>query len=52
MKSTETRTEFVDLLREQLIQALKSGAPEIVLADHDFRDWPLNERALIDALTL
>jgi hypothetical protein len=52
MKPTETRTEFIDLLREQLLLALKSGAAEIVLADPDFRDWPLNERAVIDALTL
>jgi hypothetical protein len=52
MKSTETRSEFIDLLRETLMQALKSGAREIVLADVDFRDWPLNEPAVVDALTL
>jgi hypothetical protein len=52
MKATETRSEFVDLLRETLMQALKSGAREIVLADVDFRDWPLNEPAVVDALTL
>ena len=52
MKSTETRSEFIDLLRDTLMQALKSGATEIVLADVDFRDWPLNEPAMVEALTL
>lgn len=52
MKSTETRSEFVDLLRDTLMTALRGGAAEIVMADVDFRDWPLNEPALVDAFTL
>jgi hypothetical protein len=52
MNITATRSEYVDLLREQLMHALKTGAPEIVLADLDFRDWPLNERLMVDALTM
>jgi len=45
------RQAFVDALRGLLQQTLAEGARELWWADADFADWPLNEAALVEALT-
>lgn len=42
--------DFADLVRLALQTAAREGWPHIVLSDPDFSDWPLGERAVIDAL--
>ncbi len=46
-----SRTEFLDAVRNAFALAEQDGAREILLADPDFADWPLNERAVIDSLS-
>jgi hypothetical protein len=46
-----TRNEFHDAVRRSLAEAAKVGCREIFLADVDFTDWPLSERAVIESLT-
>jgi hypothetical protein len=46
-----SRAEFLDAVRNALVGAETGGAREILLADPDFADWPLNERAVIDTLS-
>jgi hypothetical protein len=46
----EGRTAFIDLVRRALDTAAHEGWPSLVLSDPDFLDWPLGERAVIDAL--
>ena len=46
-----SRADFVDAVRQALTLAEQGGAREIVLADADFAEWPLNEPALIETLT-
>src|SRR5437762_3131748 len=46
-----TRGEFIEALRGALLQALHDNVRELYWSDVDFVDWPLNEPALIDALT-
>jgi hypothetical protein len=44
------REAFRQLLRAGLALATRVGAPELILSDPDFSDWPLGERALVQAL--
>jgi len=46
-----SRKEFHDAIRAGLTQAADAGASEICLVDADFLDWPLNERAVVEALS-
>jgi len=47
----ESRSEFHAALRASFAQAATEGCREIWLADEDFADWPLNDRAVVDHLT-
>jgi len=44
------REAFADLIRNALSAAAHQGWSEIVFSDPDFADWPLGERASIEAL--
>lgn len=44
------RNVFADLVRRALQTAAREGWPHLVLSDPDFGDWPLGERAVVDAL--
>lgn len=44
------REAFADLVRTALSAAAHQGWNEIVFSDPDFADWPLGERASIEAL--
>ncbi|WPG39877.1 hypothetical protein [Variovorax sp. EBFNA2] len=44
------REAFADLVRSALSAAAHQGWNEIVFSDPDFADWPLGERASIEAL--
>lgn len=44
------REAFADLIRGALSAAAHQGWSEIVFSDPDFADWPLGERASIEAL--
>jgi hypothetical protein len=46
-----TRGEFHDALREALDDAARTGCRELWMADEDFADWPLSERAVVEQLT-
>ena len=46
-----TRSEFIAAVRSTLQQSLAAGSGEILCSDPDFADWPLDEPALLDALT-
>jgi hypothetical protein len=46
-----TRLEFQDAVREALAEAARTGCRELWLADEDFADWPLGERAVVEQLT-
>lgn len=46
-----TRLEFLDALREGLAQIAAAGCREVWIADTDFADWPIGERAVVDSLT-
>lgn len=46
-----SRLEFHDALREALAEAADHGCRELCLADEDFADWPLGERAVVQTLT-
>lgn len=45
-----SRADFHDAIRSAVAHAAETGAPEICIVDPDFDDWPLNERAVVDAL--
>lgn len=45
-----SRKEFHDAIRAALTQAADAGASEICMVDPDFDDWPLNDRAVVEAL--
>ena len=45
-----SRADFHDAVRAAFVQAADADAAEICIVDPDFNDWPLNERALVDAL--
>jgi hypothetical protein len=44
------REAFVTLVRNALSAAARQGWKEIIFSDPDFADWPLGERASIEAL--
>lgn len=46
----EGRQAFISLLRQALQTAAREGWPSLVLSDPDFADWPLGERAVVEAL--
>lgn len=46
----EGRTQFAQCVRDALAVAAQQGWSELVLSDPDFADWPLGERAVVDAL--
>lgn len=46
----EGRNDFEQLVRDALVHAGRAGWREIILSDASFSDWPLGERAVIDAL--
>lgn len=41
---------FADLVRQAITEAAHAGWRELILSDATFTDWPLGERAVIDAL--
>jgi hypothetical protein len=43
-------TDFTQLIRQAFSAAAAEGWREIVVCDPDFGDWPLGERAVIEAL--
>ena len=43
--------EFAELVRQAFLAAASQGWRELVICDPDFADWPLGERALIQALS-
>ena len=45
-----SRKEFHEAIRSCLVRAADAGASAIYLVDNDFEDWPLNERAVVEAL--
>lgn len=44
------REGFQQLVRDALAAAAREGWREIILCDPDFEDWPLHERATVQAL--
>ena len=44
------REAFADIVRAALSSAARQGWRELVLSDPDFADWPLGERASVEAL--
>lgn len=44
------REAFVQTLRDALACAAREGWRELVISDANFEDWPLHERAVVDAL--
>lgn len=46
----EGRETFTGLVRQALTAAASEGWSRIVLSDPDFADWPLGERAVVEAL--
>lgn len=44
------RGEFAELVHHAFAAAATGGWREIIVCDADFADWPLGERAFIDAL--
>jgi hypothetical protein len=49
--SISTRGEFGAALHAVLVDAIEARARELWLVDPDFSEWPLGERATVDALT-
>ncbi|SFU36789.1 hypothetical protein SAMN05216350_101560 [Polaromonas sp. YR568] len=43
-------SDFTQLIRQAFAAAAAQGWREIVVSDSDFGDWPLGERAVIEAL--
>jgi hypothetical protein len=44
------RSDFTELIRQSLATAAAQGWREILVCDPDFEDWPLGERAVVQAL--
>lgn len=44
------REEFRQLVRDALAAAAREGWRELILSDASFEDWPLGERAAVEAL--
>ena len=51
MDIIDSRSAFHDALRDALAEVARVGSRELLLADPDFADWPLGERAVLEALT-
>lgn len=51
MDIIDSRKAFHDALRAALDEVAREGCRELLLADPDFSDWPLGERAVIECLT-
>ncbi len=43
------RQAFVGLVRQAIECAAREGWPSLLLSDADFSDWPLGERAVVEA---
>src|SRR5262245_40429771 len=50
-KSVSSRNDFVSLARELLSALDAASGREITLVDLDFSPWPLDDAAVVDALT-
>lgn len=50
-RSVASRSEFVALARERLTALDGTSARDITLVDVDFAPWPLDDPAVVDALT-
>lgn len=46
-----SRTEFHDALKEAFAFVADKGCREVFIADPDFADWPLGDRAVLESLT-
>ena len=46
-----TRLEFHDALREAFAEIAGTGCREVSICDADFSDWPLDDSAILEALT-
>ncbi len=46
----EGRHAFAQLVRDALACAARDGWNQIILADANFEDWPLNERSVVESL--
>jgi len=46
----EGRVAFLGLVRQAVQTAAREGWPSLVFSDIDFADWPLGERAVVQAL--
>jgi len=46
----EGRQVFADLVRQTMFCAAREGWTHIILSDPDFADWPLGDRAVVEAL--
>lgn len=44
------RDAFQQLVRDAIATAAQEGWHEIIISDANFHDWPLGERAVVDAL--
>ncbi len=44
------RVQFQQMVRDALARAAQEGWRELILADPDFADWPLGERAVAESL--
>lgn len=44
------RAGFRECLSAALVSAPRQNWPELIVSDADFRDWPLGDRAVVDAL--
>ena len=44
------RSDFTELIRQSFLAAAAQGWREIIVCDADFEDWPLGERAVVQAL--
>jgi hypothetical protein len=46
-----TRVEFHDAVCEAFAEIAQTGCREVWLCDADFSDWPLDDKAILEALT-
>lgn len=46
-----SRAEFHDAVRAALAEAEAANAPEIVISDPTFMDWPLNDPGIVETLS-
>jgi hypothetical protein len=50
-RNIQSHSEFIDVVRSMLSQIDTSGTREVTLVDTDFSPWPLDDLAVLDALT-